>query len=594
MPNIFDSAADRFATIIRERTAVTLPRRAFTCFGGSGRCAASDRRNEAIVNRETHMPVLLGFRAIAVASIFFMVPGCTSLSSSNAPAGGPASAVTASNVSVSEVKDAPDPVSDTEVFAAQAALRDAATWGAQYYKPEMYAQAQAFLDAAIAARESDPSRCLSLLGKAVEAASSAREAALLAYENDVKTRFESSQAKLVEIGADRAFPDEFGRLVSGIDATISLFAAGSYWEARFRAYSTLKDMSNLYETVRGLSNWLRDARVRVESALSAARELDAPRWAPAEMKNAEQKYRDALAQMEAGDLKAAVDSMTAAGQIAVRLPLLRQLLGKREEGAPVAAQPAIPERNPEVQGPNPGLQPPAGDTSSVGQRVRIGNMSMSSLGGPQRLYTIVSAAVARFDLVAAEGLRDVGIMEKVLSGMDEGWEAAVSRRGYFGFIYNDRIEMVKDLGIYPGRDEFVHTPYAAQFRLAGTRFSMNLVLCHVETGKDGKPNPAEISHLADVYRYFEKLTGHRGITLLLSGGLGGIQELASGVRVPQREMVALRSDLKAAGGRHDQGQRMFASAGLGPLIEESGFGASTPPVAYVVLKTRMEVRSGNR
>jgi hypothetical protein len=76
-------------------------------------------------------------------------------------------------------------------------------------------------------------------------------------------------------------------------------------------------------------------------------------------------------------------------------------------------------------------------------------MSMSSLGAPQRLYLAFQTAVARFDLTAAEGLRDAGIMEKVLAGMDEGWEAAVSRSGYFGFIYNDRIQMVQDLGTYP-------------------------------------------------------------------------------------------------------------------------------------------------
>ena len=109
---------------------------------------------------------------------------------------------------------------------------------------------------------------------------------------------------------------------------------------------------------------------------------------------------------------------------------------------------------------------------------------MSSLGAPQRLYTTFSAAVARFDVVAAEGLRDAGIMEKVLAGMDDSWEAAVSRSGYFGFIYSDRIQMVKDLGTYSGKGEFLHAPYAAQFRLVGTRFRVNLVLCHIEPNRD--------------------------------------------------------------------------------------------------------------
>ena len=249
-----------------------------------------------------------------------------------------------------------------------------------------------------------------------------------------------------------------------------LFAAGSYWDARFKAYSTLKGMSDLYETVRGLSNWLRDAQIRVESAIGAAQALDAPSWAPAEMKNAEQKYHDALTQMQAGDLKAAIDSMKAAGQIALRLPLLQDKMDKRGASVPPGRQANSSRADKEIQGPNPGSQPPSADNPLSGQRVRIADMSMSSLGAPQRLYSTFSAAVARFDVVAAEGLRDAGIMEKVLAGMDDDWEAAVSRSGYFGFIYNDRIQMVKDLGTYPGKGEFLHTPYAAQFRLAGTRF----------------------------------------------------------------------------------------------------------------------------
>jgi len=534
---------------------------------------------------ETHRHALVRFRAIALASIFVMLPGCTSLSPRGSPVGRPAFAVGVLNASVSEVKETPDPVSDDEVSKARTALRDASTWGAELYEPQMYAKAQAVFDAALAARESDPVRCRSLLAEATEASNSARETALQAYEKDVKIRFEASRAKLVEIGADRAFPDEFARLVSGIDATVGLFAAGSYWDARFKAYGTLKGMSDLYETVRGLLSWLRDARVRVESAIAAAQALDASRWAPTEVKNAEQKYHDALTQMQAGDLKAAVDSMKGAGQIALRLPLLQDKMDTSNASVPRAGRPTLPESNKEIHGPDPAVQPPSVDSRLFGQRVRIADMSMSSLGAPQRLYTTFSATVARFDVVAAEGLRDAGIMEKVLSGMDDGWEAAVSRSGYFGFIFSDRIQMVKDLGTYPGKGEFLHAPYAAQFRLAGTRFSVNLVLCHIETNNDRKFKVAEIAHLADVYRYFETLTGNRGITLLLAGGLSDVSEQASQSLIPQQEIVSLHTNLTATKGPHDQGQRMFASVALRSLIEESGFGASTPPHAYVILKT---------
>ncbi len=538
------------------------------------------------MNHETHKRTLPRFRAIAFASILLMLTGCASVTPSRSPSDRPAIAVHALNASVSEVKETPDPVSDDEVAKAQAALRDSSAWGAEYYEPQKYASAQAAFEAALAARDSDPVRCRSLLTQAMEAANSAREAALLAYERDVKSRFEASRATLVDVGADRAFPDEFARLVSGIDATAGLFAAGSYWDARFKAYSTLKGMSELYETVRGLRDWLKDARVRVENAMSAAQSLDAQRWAPAEMKNAEQKYHDALTQMQAGDLKAAVDSMKAAGQIALRLPLLQDKMDKREASVPLAGSPTPPESDKELRGPAPDVQPPATARSLSGQQVRIAGMSMSSLGAPQRLYTTFSAAVARFDVVAADGLSDAGVMEKVLSGMDDGWEAAVSRSGYFGFIYNDRIQMVKDLGAYPGKGEFLRTPYAAQFRLVGTRFAVNLVLCHIATKKDNGLKAAEIARLADVYRYYENLTGNHGITLLLAGGLSDVTEQASESLIPQGEMVSLHSNPRAPESSHDKGRRMFASVALRSQIEEAGFGSSTPQVAYVVLNAR--------
>ncbi|HTP58876.1 MAG TPA: hypothetical protein VMM82_08160, partial [Spirochaetia bacterium] len=354
------------------------------------------------------------------------------------------------------MKPAPDAVSDAEVSAARAALRQASEWGAKYYAPPMYATAQATFESALAARDGDPARCRSLLAQATDTANSARQAALTAYEGDVKNRFNASRAKLVEIGADRAFPDEFGQLVSGIDSATGLFADGSYWDARFKAYTILKGMTDLYDTVHGILDWLKDAQIRVQNAIDAAQALDALQWAPAAMRDAEGKYHDALAQMQAGNLKAAVDSMKAAGQIALNMPYLKDTMDRRGARAPASGvSPAgAPPEGARTLPREPAVQPPPVASSFPGQRVRIADMSMSSLGAPQKLYMTFSAAIARFDVVAAEGLSDAGVMEKVLSGMDDSWEAAVSRSGYFGFIYNDRIQMVKDLGAYPEKGQF--------------------------------------------------------------------------------------------------------------------------------------------
>jgi hypothetical protein len=141
------------------------------------------------------------------------------------------------------------------------------------------------------------------------------------------------------------------------------------------------------------------------------------------------------------------------------------------------------------------------------ESIHIGDVSLRPLNASRSTYTAVSSFVSRFDLVAAEEIRDAGSMEKVLAGMDENWEAAVSRRGFFGFIYNGRVQLVRDLGTYPGK-QFKQPPYGAQFRLAGTRFAFNLVACQA----------TENAGLSAVYRHFERLTGNRGMTILVAGG----------------------------------------------------------------------------
>jgi len=452
-------------------------------------------------------------------------------------------------------------VSDAEVAAAQAALRDATAWGARHYQPQMYASAQGSFDAALRARATDPARCRSLLAEAVAAAESARAAALQAYQADVKSRFETSRARLVDVGADRAYPDEFAALLSGIQNAETLFVAGSYWDARMEAYHTLRGMEELHDRVLGLQGWIRDAVVRVQNGLEAARGLGAPTWAPTLMQQAEQELADAQAQVKSGDLDAAANSLKAAGVIANRLPLLKDQVDRRAGiagAAPTAATPGA------------GIVAAPVDHLPPGQRIRIGQMSMSPLGAPQRLFPVFSAAVSGFDVVAAEGLRDAGIMEKVLAGLDDTWEAAVSRSGYFGFIFGDRIQMVKDLGTYPDKGEFLHAPYGAQFRLAGTRFRVNLVLCNVEGARDRADSAAATARLAEVQRYFEDLTGNHGITLLLAGGV------ARGVARSASEAASLQAGPTG----------VFASEALRPLVEESGWGGSTPRVAYVTLGAR--------
>ena len=214
-----------------------------------------------------------------------------------------------------------------------------------------------------------------------------------------------------------------------------------------------------------------------------------------------------------------------------------------------------------------------------GQRIRIADLSMRPRETSPRMYPALSEAVARFDVVAADEVGDAGRMEKVLAGLDDGWEASVSRGGSFGFFYSERVQLVKELGTYHETGQFVRPPYGAQFRLSGTPFSFNLVVSHVESETDHGARRAEIAHLRAVYLYFEKLTGNRGITILLAGGLGDDeeQEFRSLVAATRGEVIPV--------GHHGGGERMFASAALRPRIENAGISGSTLHPMYVVLKT---------
>ncbi len=210
------------------------------------------------------------------------------------------------------------------------------------------------------------------------------------------------------------------------------------------------------------------------------------------------------------------------------------------------------------------------------QNVSVAELSLTSIGNSPNRYTTLAAAVGRFDVVAADDVRDAGHMEKVLAAMDENWEACGSRNGGFGFFYNDRVQLVKELGVYGTTTQFARPPYGAQFRLSGSGFLFNVVACHVAENPDRKASEAEIARLVDAYQYFEKLTGNKGTTIL-AGRFGAEQEQAF------TPLVALTE--KAIAVRGPGNERMIAGVALRPRIEDAGIGRMAPHPVYVVLKS---------
>lgn len=146
-------------------------------------------------------------------------------------------------------------------------------------------------------------------------------------------------------------------------------------------------------------------------------------------------------------------------------------------------------------------------TALQAQEVQIVAISMGLGSGPRVQPLEVAQALARFDVVAADRVGGAEDMERLLAGMGDNWEAILDGTdGSYGFLYNERIEAARELGTYHGESRFAQPPYGVQFRVPSTGLVFNLVGCRISTGEAGG--------LADVTRYFEKLTGNRGITIL--------------------------------------------------------------------------------
>ena len=134
------------------------------------------------------------------------------------------------------------------------------------------------------------------------------------------------------------------------------------------------------------------------------------------------------------------------------------------------------------------------------QQIRVAAYNMEGLGEARKDYPALAKVVSNFDVVAAEEVMNSGGLEKVVSALDEGWEAVMSEkspgprrlREFFGFLFNDRIEIVKTWAPIP-RGDFNRPPFGVQFPLKGTRFAFNLIACHVIDYNSERIRMAEIA-----------------------------------------------------------------------------------------------------
>jgi len=205
------------------------------------------------------------------------------------------------------------------------------------------------------------------------------------------------------------------------------------------------------------------------------------------------------------------------------------------------------------------------------QVLRVASYDVEGLGEQRKDYVTLAKVIDNFDVVAAEEVTDIGGLEKVLTLLAEGWEGATSKPSqFFGFLYDDRVEMYKMLGEYPGAGQFSRPPCGANFKVKGSPFSFNLVACHIDSSRGAAAQRAEIDHLGDVYRYFEKLTGNRGMTIM-AGDFGEerIPPFHSLLALGGQQVLPNKATTMGRNGLERDEDHIFVSSALRPRIQKA-------------------------
>jgi deoxyribonuclease-1-like protein len=157
------------------------------------------------------------------------------------------------------------------------------------------------------------------------------------------------------------------------------------------------------------------------------------------------------------------------------------------------------------------------------QELRIASYNMERLGENKKDYASLAQVISSFDVIAAEEVMNGTGMSEVLGRLGPGWSDAMSESGegsaryqeFFGFFYDDKVQLLRKLGEYTKPNEFFRPPYGAQFKSGDSGLTFNLVACHIIYGKSDRERVAEIAHLVEVYRYFEDITGNKGMTIIV-------------------------------------------------------------------------------
>ena len=153
----------------------------------------------------------------------------------------------------------------------------------------------------------------------------------------------------------------------------------------------------------------------------------------------------------------------------------------------------------------------------------VASFNMERLGQYHKDYNALADIVKQFDLVGCiEVVNPDGVKELVDAMGDPKWKYYVSKENtgtqhykeYFAYIWDStKIDFIIALGFYNDtNNEFARDPFGCMFRAGKLDFTF--VILHIVFGKNMKDREAEISHLDEVYKYFEiRAKGDRDIII---------------------------------------------------------------------------------
>jgi endonuclease/exonuclease/phosphatase family metal-dependent hydrolase len=212
------------------------------------------------------------------------------------------------------------------------------------------------------------------------------------------------------------------------------------------------------------------------------------------------------------------------------------------------------------------------------QELRIASYNMERLGQNHKDYPTLARVVADFDVVAAEEVMNAKGPLELLAQLGSHWADFISTQGegsrhyqeHFGFFFDDKVALSRDLGEYPKQHVFFRPPYGAQFIVKSTGFTFNLVACHIVYGKSEKERAAEISHLEEVYQYFDGLTENKGITIITGDfNEDKTEDFASLTGQRDRDVIPAKGTTMGIHGPDHFYDHMFIPATLQSRVEKA-------------------------